>query len=257
MTATTAALLGLVQGLTEFLPVSSSGHLVLLQHYFGVADVGIAFDVLLHLATMLAVVVYFRADLWRLVRDPRKVLLVVVSSIPAGIAGLALEDLFARLFASVTAVGVALLGTGFVLWGAERLSASYRERRNGERMSFADAWWIGLGQALAIVPGLSRSGTTIAAGLARGLERESAARFSFLLSVPVILGAGVLQVRDLSFASAQEVAPLAAGFLAAFASGLAAIRILLDVIRRSRLTLFSWYVWTLGAVVLLLALGGR
>lgn len=253
----TAVALGLAQGLTEFLPVSSSGHLVILGHFFGLREAGVAFDVFLHLATVLAVGVYFRTDLLLLLGDRRRVLLLLLATLPAGVAGLLLEDLFTRLFSSVTATGVALLGTGFVLWGAERLSAGYRRRHPLERMSAADAWWIGVGQAVAIIPGLSRSGTTIATGLVRGLDRESAARFSFLLSIPVILGAGVLQLRHLTIGSFSEAAPLAAGFAAAFLSGLAAIHILLGVVRRAKLTVFSWYVWGLGAFTLLWSLTGR
>ncbi len=256
MSVTTAVVLGLAQGLTEFLPVSSSGHLVLLQHFLKVPEAGVAFDVFLHLATLLAVVAYFWADLWGLLRSGRRLLLVIVGSVPAAVAGLVLEDFFTRLFSSVLTVGVALVGTGFILWGAERLAASYRRRRPAERMTLADAWWVGIGQAVAIIPGISRSGATIAAGLALGLEREAAARFSFILSVPVILGAAALQLRHLPLGSLQAGLPLAAGFLAAFLSGLAAIWILLGVIRRRRLTLFSWYVWALGAAAILASLAG-
>ncbi|MDI6870062.1 MAG: undecaprenyl-diphosphate phosphatase [Bacillota bacterium] len=252
----TAAVLGLTQGLTEFLPVSSSGHLVVLQHYLKVPEAGVTFDVFLHFATLLAVVVYFRADLRALLRDRRRLLLLLAGSVPAGLAGVALEGLFTRLFSSVLAVGVALIGTGFILWGAERLAASYRDRRAAEQMTVADAWWVGVAQAVAIIPGISRSGATIATGLARGLERETAARFSFLLSIPVILGATVLQLRHLPAGSFLESAPLVVGFLAAFLSGLAAIWLLLGVVRRRHLTIFSWYVWALGAATIAAALGG-
>ncbi|HHW14719.1 MAG TPA: undecaprenyl-diphosphate phosphatase [Firmicutes bacterium] len=252
-----AMVLGLAQGLTEFLPVSSSGHLVLLQHFLRVPEAGVAFDVFLHLATLLAVVVYFWADLWKVARDGRRLLLVLVGTVPAGLAGVLLEDFFTRLFSSITAVGLALIGTGVILWGAERLAAGYRRRRTLERMTLADAWWVGVGQAVAIIPGLSRSGSTIATGLALGLERETAARFSFILSVPVVLGAAILQLRHLPFASLQAGLPLAAGFLVAFVSGLAAIWILLGVVKRSRLRIFSWYVWAVGVLVLLAAAAGR
>lgn len=256
MNVWSAVVLGLAQGLAEFLPVSSSGHLVLMQHFLRVPEAGVAFDVFLHLATLLAVLVYFWADLWQVARDWRRLLLLVVGTIPAGLAGVLLEKFFTRLFSSIAAVGVALIGTGFILWGAERLAAGYRRRRTLERMTPADAWWVGVGQAVAIIPGLSRSGATIATGLALGLERETAARFSFLLSVPVILGAAVLQLRHLPLASFHAGLPLAAGFSAAFLSGLAAIWILLDVVKRSRLTVFSWYVWVLGGLVLFAAVAG-
>lgn len=257
MSVLVAMVLGLAQGLTEFLPVSSSGHLVLLQHFLRVPEAGVAFDVFLHLATLLAVVVYFWADLWGLFRDWRKLALIVVGSVPAAVLGFVLEDFFTRLFSSVLTVGVALLGTGFILWGAEALAARYRRRRQANQLTLADAWWIGVGQAVAIIPGLSRSGATISAGLARGLEREVAARFSFLLSVPVILGAALLQLRHLPLGSLQTDLPFLAGFLAAFLSGLAAIWLLLGIVRRSRLTVFSWYVWAVGAAVIVASLAGR
>jgi undecaprenyl-diphosphatase len=252
-----AMVLGLVQGLTEFLPVSSSGHLVVVQHFLAVPGASVAFDVFLHLATLLAVVVYFRKDLRAILRDRRRMLLLLVGSIPAGFAGVLLEDFFSRLFSSVLTVGGALLATGFILWGAERLAASYRRPRRAERMTLMDAWWVGVGQAVAIIPGVSRSGTTIAVGLAVGLERETAARFSFLLSVPVILGAAALKLRHLPVSSLTDLAPLAAGFLMAFLSGLAAIRLLLGAVRQNRLTIFSWYVWALGAATVAAALAGR
>ncbi|MGE5552744.1 MAG: undecaprenyl-diphosphate phosphatase [Betaproteobacteria bacterium] len=257
MSVLVAMVLGLVQGLTEFLPVSSSGHLVVLQHFLKVPEADVAFDVFLHLATLLAVVVYFREDLRAILRDRRRMLLIVVGSIPAGFAGILLEESFSRLFSSVLAVGVAFLGTGIILWGAERLAASYRRRRAAHQMTMADAWWVGVGQAVAIIPGISRSGTTIATGLAVGLERETAARFSFLLSLPVILGAAALQLRHLPTGSLKDLAPLVAGFLTAFLSGLAAIRLLLGTVRCNRLSIFSWYVWALGAVTIFAAVARR
>lgn len=252
MTLLKAIILGLIQGATEFLPVSSSGHLVIMQHYLKTADAGLAFDVLLHLATVLAVLVYFRRDLVELLRRPKSIGLLIVGSIPAGLAGVLLEDVFSRLFTSVTFVAGALIVTGVILWLAEELSARVSRKKGFERISWGDALLVGVGQAVAITPGISRSGSTIATALALGIDREAAAKFSFLLSIPVILGAGLLQARNiLGTGLGLSWTPLLGGFAAAFLAGLLAISVLLAVLRRHSLKVFSFYVWVLGAAVLL------
>lgn len=257
MKLTEAVLLGLVQGLTEFLPVSSSGHLVVLQHFLRVPGADVVFDVFLHLATVLAVVLYFRKDLWELRRKPRLVWLLIVGSVPAGAAGFLLKDFFEGLYSTIGTIGFEFIITGFILWGADLLAKRYQRKRAEEDLTTTDAWWIGVGQAVAIIPAISRSGATIAAGLARGLERDVAARFSFLLSVPVILGAGALEARHLTSIAAGASLPLVAGFLASFLAGLVAIRVLLDVVRRRGLSLFAWYVWILGAALVVYNLLAR
>ncbi|MGE5576155.1 MAG: undecaprenyl-diphosphatase UppP [Syntrophothermus sp.] len=273
-----ALILGLVQGLTEFLPVSSSGHLVIMQHYLGVREIGLSFDVLVHQATLLAVVVYFWHDVKKLVaaffsiiwgvlgsRAARRgrldaesrmyrrlVWLVLLGSIPAALAGFFLEDFFTGLFESVLLVGLMLMVTGLLLWGAEWLQSQKQRRRELNAMTALDALIVGIGQAIAITPGISRSGTTIAAALGRGLERSAAARYSFLLSLPAIFGAGLLQAKDiLKIGIDYNWQVLVVGGLAAFVAGILAIRALMAILERSRLTIFSYYCWTLGLVVVL------
>ncbi len=250
--------LGIVQGLTEFLPVSSSGHLVLAQHLMGIPETSVAFDVMLHLATLLAVLVYFRSRLWLLIRNRRLALALIAGTVPAGLAGVLFEDFFKSLFQSVSAVGLALVGTGFILFFAELVQARIRRPHSMEAISMADAVWIGIGQAVAIIPGISRSGSTISAAMARGIQRKDAAEFSFLLSIPVILGAGVLELRHVSSTfGLHELPALLVGGLAAMGSGLVAIKILLAVVERRRLTTFSWYVWVLGVLALSAGFLGR
>ncbi|MDI3279892.1 MAG: undecaprenyl-diphosphate phosphatase [Bacillota bacterium] len=248
-----AVLLGVVQGLTEFLPVSSSGHLVLMQHLLGLPEVGVSFDVLLHLATLLAVVIYFRRELAQalLQRDWHLGRLLLVGSLPAAVLGLLLEDFFAALFHSVQAVGAAFLLTGVILYAAERWGGRVQKSGGWQALGMQDAFFIGLGQAVAIIPGVSRSGSTIAAGMARGIERTLAARFSFFLSIPVIAGAGLLELPHLWAEGAYySPAALAGGFIAAFLGGWLAISTLLAILQRWRLSLFSWYVWLLGLAIL-------
>lgn len=249
-----AVLLGAVQGLTEFLPVSSSGHLVLMQHLLGVPEVGVSFDVLLHLATLLAVVIYFRRELAQALvqRDWYLGLLVLVGSLPAAVVGLLLEDFVSSLFQNVRAVGAAFLFTGAILYLAERRGRGAQRDGGWESIGVRDAFFIGLGQAVAIIPGVSRSGSTIAAGMARGIERTLAARFSFFLSMPVIAGAGLLELPHLwTEGTLYSPAALVGGFIAAFWGGWLAISSLLAVLQRGRLSLFSWYVWLLGLAILL------
>ena len=247
-----AIILGLLQGLTEFLPVSSSGHLVIVQNFLGVIRTGVTFDIAVHLGTALAVAYYFRDQLLAIARNFRLLALLIVASIPAAVFGLAFQDFLESLFSQVVAVGFALLVTGTILWLAETYSRQGKDAKKLEQISYQDALIIGLGQAVAIVPGISRSGSTIATALLRNVNRESAAEFSFLMSLPVILGAAFLELIDLgSAASSLSVVPIFAGLVTAFFSGLAAIYFLLAIIRRHSLKIFAYYTWFLGAIVLL------
>lgn len=271
MTVIKALILGVVQGVTEFLPVSSSGHLVLFGTWLGVRDSSLAFDVLVHLGTLLAVLVALRDDVKGLVRAAGKFLLglfqgkaallrlwqedmycrllglVVIATIPAGVAGLLWEEQIAALFVSVPLVGVNLLVTGTLLWYANKAGA---RRAAGKEPSLPQALTVGVAQVAALAPGISRSGTTISAGLFAGLSREMAARFSFLLSLPTIAGAALLQIPDLVGGVVKF--PIAVtGFLSAAVSGYLAIRWLLDVVRSGQLYIFAYYTWGLGVLVLL------
>lgn len=246
----------MVQGLTEFLPVSSSGHLVLAQRYLGVDTPGIVLEVALHVATALAIVIYFRRRLVTIFAASaggkggwlRFAALIVVASLPAAVVGLGFEDEIELLFESSRLVGGALLFTAAVLAASTFL-------RRGEtklaEMSFGAALVVGLGQALAITPGVSRSGMTIVAGLLVGLAGAEAATFSFLLSVPAVLGAAALEAGKVgSFDGSWP--GLALAFAAAFAVGLAAIHVVLVTVRGRRFGWFGAYCAVVGLVAVLL-----
>ncbi len=248
-----ALILGIVQGATEFLPVSSSGHLVLGSHILGFSEQGIVFDVLLHLGTLLSVTVVFRKDLLAMIRAPfqyfggaandeqRTYLLwdfyVVIATIPAVIIGLTYKDQIESLFTSVTTVCLMLIVTGLLM-----IISQYIPDR-GRRVNSPRAFLIGCGQAFAIIPGVSRSGTTIFLGMLLGINRETAARFSFIMSIPAILGAAVLNLGEIikQPPAPGELVLLASGTVAAAGTGYLAIILLLDIIRKNRLQWFGYY----------------
>ncbi|PIS31130.1 undecaprenyl-diphosphatase [Candidatus Saganbacteria bacterium CG08_land_8_20_14_0_20_45_16] len=243
-------LLGLVQGLTEFLPVSSSGHLVIFQSLLNVTQ-SIAFDTIVHLATGLAVVLYFWRDILALFTTQRKMLwLLIVATIPTALMGFLLKDYFEVMFSSTTAIGFFLILTAMVIFLGEWLG---KGRRGLKEMEVWDALFIGVAQGCAIAPGLSRSGTTISVSLGRNFERSFAAKFSFLLSIPAILGAGLLQSKAIIKAGTLGIGlvPLGLGFLAAFFSGLLAIKIFMRIIQRTSIRVFAYYCLVIGAVVIL------
>lgn len=259
-----AVIMGIVQGLTEFLPVSSSGHLVLTGHLLGLEQPGLFLEVMLHFGTLLAVIVAFWSDLWQMLRavflflcrrelGPREhtylrlIGLLILASVPAAVLGVALKSYVELLFGSTRAVGVMLAVTGVIL----AVSGSLGRKGKGlDQVTGFDALVIGLGQACALVPGLSRSGTTIAASLYRGLDRATAARFSFLMSIPVILGATVLELFSVSV-TMELLLPVIVGTLSAAISGYLAIRFLIELLKRGRLIYFSYYLWVISALVIL------
>jgi undecaprenyl-diphosphatase len=269
--------MGIVQGLTEFLPVSSSGHLIVVPFLLGWKDPfidSLAFSVMLHLGTLLALLVFFRADWLRLIPawfaslrdrsiagnpDRRLAWLLVVSTIPAVIAGVLLNDLAERTFRSANLVAVTLVIGALILWVAERLGTRTRTIAD---LEVPGALGIGIAQALALVPGISRSGISISAGLYFGLDRESAARYSFLMATPIIAGAGLFELRKVISGEAGvdvSLVPLAAGMVAAFVSGWFAIAGLLRFLRTNATTAFVIYRFVLAALVLVagLILPGR
>jgi undecaprenyl-diphosphatase len=252
---TQALLLGVIQGLTEFLPVSSSGHLVLGQRMLGLTEPHLLFDVAVHVGTLLAVVAVFAEDLQLMIaslvpgrgrdgRGRRLLTLVAVGMVPAAIAGLLFRDTFEALYASTLAVGVALLLTGSMLMLTFLIPNG---ARNLERGGVPTAFVVGVAQAIAIIPGISRSGATISVGLALGLGRGSAARLSFLLSIPAILGALVLQLAEVGELAMREVAPLLVGGASAAITGYFALRLLVRVVQGGKIYLFAFYCWTVGA----------
>jgi undecaprenyl-diphosphatase len=263
-------LLGLIQGFTEFLPVSSSGHLVLVPQFFNMPAAPLGFDILLHLATLLAVLGYFIGDVRNMLvalfaptrmepneaRFWRRLLLwLVIGSVPAGIAGVAFGGFFEGLFSNTLAVGIFLMVSGLLLWGSDLAHAAPSRRLRGvPHIKAADSLIIGCFQALAIAPGLSRSGATISGGTYLGLDRESATRFSFLLSIPAILGATLIKLKDIggAFTGASGGAYVV-GALAALVCGFLAVYLMLRYLRSHRLRVFAIYALALGAFVVILS----
>ncbi len=251
-------LLGLVQGLTEFLPVSSDGHLAVIGHVAGVHTPGVFVEVALHVATLGSILVVYGPRFWQLAvnvlrRQPdalRYAGLLLIGMIPAGLVGIFFEDLIARAFDSLWAAGVGFLVTGAALW-----STRHRAPAGGVQPTPAGALIIGLAQALAPLPGVSRSGMTISSGLWVGLGAVSAADFSFLMAIPLIAGAGLVEARHASVDIAQVGAvPLLMGCLVAFISGVFAIRFLVAMLRRGRFHAFAPYCFAVGLFTLAYAL---
>lgn len=258
-----AIILGVVQGLTEFLPISSSGHLILVPKFLGWPDQGLGFDAMVHLGTAIAAIYHYRHDCHRALRslfqrhptpDDRQLRnAVLIGSVPALVAAILLKDVIDEHARNVTLVAANLIVWGVVLiaadWYASRQVLSATSQTRTPRQAIV----VGLAQALALFPGTSRSGITISAGLFVGLDRSAAVRFSFLLGLPIILGVSLLSgVELLGEVRAGEIsaAPLMAGLAAAFIGGLAAIRFLLAVISRNGLTYFALYRFALAAVIL-------
>ncbi len=270
-----AIILGIIQGLTEFIPVSSSAHLVLVPWAFGWPAPGLLFDTMLHWGTLTAVVAYFWRDWIAVIRgffrslavrgpwnsrphgrladvDSRLAWGIIIGTLPAVVLGVLFKDFFESLFGAPAAVAVFMLVTAGILTLSERLG---RRTRSLTTLTMIDAVAVGFAQAVAIAPGISRSGATIAAGLARGLKREDAARYSFLLSTPIIFGAGLKQLFDVVTGSATAGTPwgaVLAGTLAAALSGYLCIRFLLAYLRSGKLYVFAAYLVVVGVAVLIL-----
>ena len=261
-------IIGIVQGLTEFLPVSSSAHLVFIQNLLGVES-SLAFDTFLHLGTLIAVVWFFRYDIYKMLKswwlslgdllqgrfmegfydDPYKRLAwyVILATIPVGIVGVLFEDSVDALFSGALYVpAFFLFVTGTILYLSQRMPSG---NVNYNNITKKEALFMGLGQACAILPGLSRSGTTIAAGLTIGLDKEFAAKFSFILSIPAILGAFILQAKDIGSAMDANFLPVILGFIASIIAGYMAIKWMLDLIQNRNLDIFSYYCWLMGLIV--------
>ncbi len=264
------AILGIVQGLTEFLPISSSGHLVLAKAFLGLKTPGVVMEAVLHLGTLLAVLLFYRADLslaifgflgahrrwlsgrgsWSQVwndEGARLGYLIIVGTVPAVIIGLTFKDLIESLFESVLQTGVELIFNSFILFWAASLKSG---DKGISRTGIADALAIGAGQALAILPAISRSGSTVAAALWRGLDRVAAVRFSFLLSIPAIAGSMILQLDEIIGADGGQLgAPLLVGALTSAVSGYLAIAIFIRMVATGKLSPFAWYSLIVGSAV--------
>lgn len=272
MTFIQALLLGALQGLTEFLPVSSSGHLVLLQHAFGLKEPELLFDILVHVATLGAVFIFYRHDVWELIQacpglsaicrltepdtekrraDNRRLgILLIIANMPTVAIGLLYASTFEQLFATPWTVGIALLITGCALWS---LRSTVTPRNGLPDMHIGHALLLGVVQGLAITPGISRSGSTIAVALWCGLRQESAARFSFLMAIPAIMGAMLLKLGALGTLSSDQIGLMISGMLTALGVGYFALRFLLRLLMHGNFWYFAIYCWLVGSAAILTA----
>ena len=249
MTYFDAIVLGILQGLTEFLPVSSSGHLVLTQAILGIKQPGVSFELILHLGTLLAVLLYFRTKILLLIRSlfnssmitERKIIwYLIIGTIPAGIVGVLLDDFFEQAFSNPLMTSFMLLVTGGIL-------LSIRLVKTGSKpVTLFSGLIMGIGQAIAIMPGISRSGSSIVAGILVGVKPGEAAEFSFLLAIPAILGAVVLKSKEFLALDTVLAGQYLVGMLCSFAFGLAAVSVLLSVIRKGKLDYFAYYCFAIG-----------
>ncbi len=252
--------LGILQGLTEFLPVSSSGHLVITQNILGVKQPGVTFEVFVHFGTLISVLWVFYPDIKKLILaglwlnndrvTRRMIFLLIMGCIPTAVMGLVFQPFFVGLFDSVITVGAMLLVTGSLLW---LINWKVPGRKKVERMSILDAVFVGVFQGVAIIPGISRSGATISAALIKDLDRETAIRYSFLLAVPAIFGAALLEAREILTGSNEFISliPGALGTTAAFFSGILAIRTFIRLLHAGKLYYFAYYCWLAGSLVIL------
>lgn len=259
-----AIILGLVQGLTEFIPVSSSGHLVLLHHLFGETDGGLAFDVALHIGTLAALLIFFYKEILLLLqglfgRNDHKRLswLIVAATVPAVFAGLLLKEAAETSFRSVNLVAMNLIVVALIMLAAERYAKRYAKKTALHQIRPSQAMTIGVAQAFALVPGVSRSGSTITAGIFAGLDRVAATRFSFLLAIPATFGAVLKTMLDGGGQSlSADLGIVIAGILSALLSGLFAIHFLIHYLARHDLSVFAYYRIALGLIVLVVVAVG-
>jgi len=249
-----ALFLGIIQGLTEFLPVSSSGHIVMFQRIFGASEGALAFNIAVHIATLVAVIFVFWREIWHMIRHPFSsiTILVVIATIPTAIIGFAFRGFFEYAFASGHFIGISFIITGIILLLADKLHSRIHYGKNLESISYADAILIGVAQSVAIIPGISRSGATIFAGLFRGLKKEFAIKFSFLMSIPAILGPAIVDARNLTTTMLYDIGilPIIIGMLAAGITGYLSIRFMLNLFSRASFKPFAYYVFTLGTLIL-------
>lgn len=243
MTIYQSLILGLIQGLTEFLPVSSSGHLVIAQHLLNISIPPVVFDVLVHLATALAIVVVIFKDLIKI--TSKQIRFILLASLPAGLVGFFLNSYTETLFSSLPLVGLALLVTSVILFSTKLIQTKKFKVRN-----LKNTFLIGLAQALAIIPGISRSGSTIVTGLHLGLKPTTAFNFSFLLSLPAIIGAQLLQLDKLALLPSSQLPTLLIGFLTAFISGFFALKLLKKFVLKGNLHYFGYYCLVIGLLTL-------
>jgi len=265
-----AIVLGIFQGIAEFLPISSSGHLVILQNLFGIKEGNLFFTEMLHFGTLISIIVVYFKDIIRMIIEfirlllsifkgekikelnkyQKLAILIILGSVPTAIIGLSLEDFFESLYTSILPIGFAFLVTGVLLWTAER--RSYQNKKVKD-MTYLDSLIIGTAQGIAIIPGISRSGSTIVAGLLRGLNKPLATEFSFLLALPATLGAGLLGILKLTKSNSEILVnfPLLVGVLTSTIVGIVSLKILISLLNKNKLHYFSYYLWVIGIITII------
>lgn len=241
------AFLGLVQGVTEFFPVSSSGHLVILQQLFRIKADALTLSVVLHVGTTLALIVFFFKDIIKVFRNTKLLTLIIIVSVITGTIGLFGKDFFESLFGLPRWIALFLCVTGIILIITQKFKDAKRDTLNTK-----DAVILGVTQAIAIIPGISRSGITIATLIFRGIDRETSFRFSFLVSIPAVLGATILKAREIKLAASGESLGLAIGFLFSFFFGLLSLWMLRQILRKAKLHYFGYYCILIALAVLLI-----
>ncbi|MEK5411578.1 undecaprenyl-diphosphate phosphatase [Priestia sp. FSL W8-0001] len=246
-----ALILGIIQGLTEFLPISSTGHLYLGRHLFGLDSAGLYLDTMLHIGTLLAIFVFYKDELWHMIRHPfsKLTFLLIIGTIPAVVVGLLFKDYFEEISITGSTIGWEFLVTGLFLWFADSVKKGAKKMHD---ISYKDALFIGTFQAAAIFPAVSRSGLTMAAALMRKLDRETAAYFSFLLSTPAICGAVLLQLKDVVGGGVEYISffSLFVATCSAALFGYMAVKWMIHYLKHHSLKTFAVYVWILDLVVL-------
>jgi undecaprenyl-diphosphatase len=241
-------ILGIVQGLTEFLPVSSSGHLAILQHIFGITQHAVQLDIVLHLGTTVALLIFFSQDLIRLFKDMRSILLIMLATAVTGVIAIAGKDFFESLFSSPK-----YLWFGFIVTGCLLLATQPFMKGTRKNITVVDVLIMGVAQAVAIVPSISRSGATVASLLFRGVERQESFRFSFIAAIPAVIGATLLEARHITANATASIGipALVTGFICSMVTGLLSLWLLKQVIQKAKLHYFSYYCFALAIVVLL------
>lgn len=250
-------ILAIVQGITEWLPISSSGHLVVVQEYFGLAP-PVIFDVMLHVGTLLVVLIAFWKDVAGMLKalaqldfaseEGKLVVFIVVGNIPTALIGFVFRDIFKSFFYNPLAVGIALLGTGSILYVS-------KYGKNSKKMSYLDAFLIGIAQGIAIIPGVSRSGITIATGLLSKLRKETVFKFSFLLSIPAVIGAAVTESGNMLLGEIDGLA-MVLGIVVSMVVGYVALKLLQKLLLKERFHLFAFYCWLLGTAIVAITMMG-
>ncbi len=249
--------LGIIQGLTEFIPVSSTAHLIIIRELLNWKDLGLSFDMAIHLGTFLALIIYMKKDLYEvIVKNRYLLLLIIVATIPGAIFGLILEGIVESYFRSMLAIGLFISVFGIIFFGVDKIS---RRNRTLDDMHLKDAIIVGLSQVLAIIPGVSRSGATLTGAFLCGFKRSDSARFSFLLSIPIIGGAGLVSLLKIVKEPSVSLSPsgMALGILSSFVFGYIAVHFMLNYLKRHNINIFVYYRLILGIFLIIFSLSRR